>query len=374
MFPEFASFLFLREESICQYQYAAELGRYFGKDIHEPGFARTGALVLTSVGTRSGSLNSSTGPRSRSFLFRSHHGGERRPPRNDSWFTIIPVVYFQSLDPTPSSIFPRLAPGLRELSRRSRTQRSLVGLKLEAMALNFQPCWEDHLKRDSDSSSSRSSSPPTPSDATYGSSFATIEKAFPNPLRYARLNYRLPMWDSNRSSDRMLSSKWEDDSGIFTSQDIGGLSKNPAVPPTSTTSSRAPAKNHHQHRSAKTTQMNSRNNPLRLPDRFVPFRDHSAVASDIFRTSKPVDQLTPPEKLLRRKDATPDAFESRRSKLKPVALDSRKLSRLDLGVQRGGQFSNLASSSLFNISHRPRSNKLRYYLSRYHRTIRKTGW
>ncbi|KAK0708947.1 WD40 repeat-like protein [Lasiosphaeria miniovina] len=68
---------------------------------------------------------------------------------------------------------------------------------------------------------------------------------------------------------------------------------------------------------------------LRLPDRFIPTRTHSANTAEKFRTGKAPHELTPSEKLLRHNGATEDAFCYRRRAVTPMACDFRSRSHSD---------------------------------------------
>jgi len=63
---------------------------------------------------------------------------------------------------------------------------------------------------------------------------------------------------------------------------------------------------------------------LRLPDRFVPFRDNSTSFTEKYRSTKNPRELTGVEKLLRHHSATPDAFCYRPRRVTPTGrVDSR---------------------------------------------------
>ncbi|RNJ60568.1 hypothetical protein D7B24_007492 [Verticillium nonalfalfae] len=74
---------------------------------------------------------------------------------------------------------------------------------------------------------------------------------------------------------------------------------------------------------------------LNLPDRFIPRWTASAPISITYRTSKPVDDLTASERLLRNHHASPDVFLHRATATAPpLASDFRNVSRMEEAPSR----------------------------------------
>jgi len=69
-----------------------------------------------------------------------------------------------------------------------------------------------------------------------------------------------------------------------------------------------------------------RRTAIKFADRFVPSRDQHSALSEKFQTTKPITELSPVERLLRRNDATPDAFCFRRQAAAPMASEYRSTS------------------------------------------------
>lgn len=66
---------------------------------------------------------------------------------------------------------------------------------------------------------------------------------------------------------------------------------------------------------------------IRSPDRFLPRRPNTASATESFQTSVDPKSLSTDEKLFRNKDASPDAFNPRRTVTSPVPRAHRPASR-----------------------------------------------
>lgn len=191
--------------------------------------------------------------------------------------------------------------------------------------------------------------PVSPSDSGYGSASATPERPIPDTPSIQPVHGPFSSLDSNQSPDRTLLSENTDDSSAFVRPDINNLKKGATFPRSAARSRPALPKHFfprsgtdHLSRKSDTRTPCMRVSPLRLPDRFVPSRDQSSVASDKFRTGMPVEQLTPTEKLLRNGDATEDAFNFRKVGANPMLSDLRyTLSRPIARARNGGQFSHL---------------------------------
>jgi hypothetical protein len=197
--------------------------------------------------------------------------------------------------------------------------------------------------------------PVTPADSGYGSTAPTPDYIIsPTPAYRRPISYRFPVLDGNRSSASSTSSEAVDDTETVNQQ---GLCKTPSksttLPRRSARSRPALPASFFSESSNERCQVGSgtrsdsrRSNSLRLPDRFVPMRDHSTSISDVFRTSKPWHQLTPSEMILRRDDATPDAFCSPRRRGFSVSSDFLARSRSDHRITRnaGKVFLNLKLS------------------------------
>jgi hypothetical protein len=77
---------------------------------------------------------------------------------------------------------------------------------------------------------------------------------------------------------------------------------------------------------------------LRMPDRFVPQRNQSTHAGEVFRTNKTSHELSNLEMIMRHGDATPDAFAYSRRTVTPTAAEIRQVSRSDSAVIRHAPF------------------------------------
>ncbi|KAI9049684.1 hypothetical protein LZ554_005840 [Drepanopeziza brunnea f. sp. 'monogermtubi'] len=75
---------------------------------------------------------------------------------------------------------------------------------------------------------------------------------------------------------------------------------------------------------------------FRSPDRFLPRRPTLESAVESFRTSKDTKALTTDEKLLRHKDASPDAFNPRRRVTSPIPNAARTEPRRNFSGNRSG--------------------------------------
>lgn len=81
---------------------------------------------------------------------------------------------------------------------------------------------------------------------------------------------------------------------------------------------------HHRHGSDNTGLNGSKTSSLRALDRFVPLRDHATPGSEKLRTTKPLGDLTPSERLVRHNQDAPDPFCFRRRALPPSPTEVRK--------------------------------------------------
>lgn len=84
---------------------------------------------------------------------------------------------------------------------------------------------------------------------------------------------------------------------------------------------------HHPRHGSDTVVIGSRSNSLRALDRFVPLRDHHTPGSEKLRTTRPLEELTTSERLVRHNKDAPDPFCFRRRPLPPSPTKSRKASR-----------------------------------------------
>lgn len=84
---------------------------------------------------------------------------------------------------------------------------------------------------------------------------------------------------------------------------------------------------HQRHGSDDTGLSGSRVSSLRALDRFVPMRDHGTPGSEKLRTTKPLEHLTPSERLVRHNQDAPDPFCFRRRALPPSPTEARKARR-----------------------------------------------
>lgn len=84
-------------------------------------------------------------------------------------------------------------------------------------------------------------------------------------------------------------------------------------------------KSMHQRHGSDITGLNgSKPSSLRALDRFVPLRDHVTPGSEKLRTTKPLGDLTPSERLVRHNQDAPDPFCFRRRALPPSPTEGRK--------------------------------------------------
>lgn len=81
---------------------------------------------------------------------------------------------------------------------------------------------------------------------------------------------------------------------------------------------------HQRHGSDNTGLNGSKTSSLRALDRFVPLRDHVTPGSEKLRTTKPLGDLTPSERLVRHNQDAPDPFCFRRRALPPSPTEGRK--------------------------------------------------
>ena len=85
---------------------------------------------------------------------------------------------------------------------------------------------------------------------------------------------------------------------------------------------------HHPRHGSDTVVIGSKATSLRELDRFVPLRDHKTPGSEKLRTTRPLVELTPSERLVRHNKDAPDPFCFRRRPLPPSPTESRKATRL----------------------------------------------
>lgn len=81
---------------------------------------------------------------------------------------------------------------------------------------------------------------------------------------------------------------------------------------------------HHPRHGSDTAVIGSRASSLRALDRFVPLRDHKTPGSEKLRTTRPLEELTISERLVRHNKDAPDPFCFRRRPLPPSPTESRK--------------------------------------------------
>lgn len=84
---------------------------------------------------------------------------------------------------------------------------------------------------------------------------------------------------------------------------------------------------HHPRHGSDTAIIRSRASSLRALDRFVPLRDHKTPGSEKLRTTRPLEELTTSERLVRHNKDAPDPFCFRRRPLPPSPTESRKATR-----------------------------------------------
>jgi hypothetical protein len=83
----------------------------------------------------------------------------------------------------------------------------------------------------------------------------------------------------------------------------------------------------HPRHGSDTAVTGSRASSLRALDRFVPLRDHKTPGSEKLRTTRPLEELTSSERLVRHNKDAPDPFCFRRRPLPPSPTESRKAAR-----------------------------------------------
>jgi meiosis-specific APC/C activator protein AMA1 len=225
------------------------------------------------------------------------------------------------------------------------------------------------LKRQAFSSPTRiglTTSDLTPADSGYGSTFVSPDRWEPESPHWdiPDRNYSLlELLDGTRSPDISSSSDDTDTETTFSTPRVKeSLPRRPrsasATLPLHTGRSRPtlPAQFFSEsnlrttERLSETPPRRPKSGSLRVPDRFVPLRDTTTPASDIFRITKAVGQLSTSEKLLRNKSAASDAFVYRRRLVSPMASNYRLVSRSDTRAvrSRGMLYQILPSYSLSN--------------------------
>lgn len=88
-----------------------------------------------------------------------------------------------------------------------------------------------------------------------------------------------------------------------------------------------PQGTHQRYGSDNTGLQGSSNKSMRFLDRFVPLRNHVIPGSEKLQTSKPLDELTPSERLVRHNRDAPDPFCFKRKALPPSPTELRKARR-----------------------------------------------
>lgn len=83
----------------------------------------------------------------------------------------------------------------------------------------------------------------------------------------------------------------------------------------------------HPRHGSDTAVTGSRASSLRALDRFVPLRDHKTPGSEKLRTTRPLEELSSSERLVRHNKDAPDPFCFRRRPLPPSPTESRKAAR-----------------------------------------------
>ncbi|KAI3394569.1 hypothetical protein diail_2560 [Diaporthe ilicicola] len=84
---------------------------------------------------------------------------------------------------------------------------------------------------------------------------------------------------------------------------------------------------HHPRYGSDTAVTGTKSSSLRALDRFVPLRDHKTPGSEKLRTTKPLEDLTSSERLVRHNKDAPDPFCFKRRPLPPSPTESRKATR-----------------------------------------------
>lgn len=162
--------------------------------------------------------------------------------------------------------------------------------------------------------------PVSPSDSGYGSTSTTPERPALAPPDDQPSHGSIPPLRGNGVRNSPEATDSDNTFGILAHPDISVPLEEPTTLALSGSASLSPIPKRSppqkgfddSRASAKVRATCLKVSPLWLPDRFVPVRGQSAVDIDKFRTSKPVAELTPAEKILRNGDATPDPFGSPR--------------------------------------------------------------
>jgi hypothetical protein len=109
---------------------------------------------------------------------------------------------------------------------------------------------------------------------------------------------------------------------------------------------------------------------LRAPDRFVPHRGHSTDIAEVFKTNKSGHELSAAERILRRNEATPDAFAYSRRAATPTASEVRQMSRSDSAVGRRARFVTATGTVLNTLPNRNQGQTERRVRAFPHITIK----
>lgn len=89
---------------------------------------------------------------------------------------------------------------------------------------------------------------------------------------------------------------------------------------------------HQRYRSDNTGIHGSSTNSVKQLDRFVPLRDHVVPGYQKLQTTKPLDALTPSERLVRHNRDAPDPFCFKRQPMPPSPTEARKARRSGNGT------------------------------------------
>lgn len=132
---------------------------------------------------------------------------------------------------------------------------------------------------------------------------------------------------------------------------------------------------HRRHGSDNTGLVGCRSSSLRALDRFVPLRDHATPGSEKLRTTKPLGDLTPSERLVRHNQDAPDPFCFRRRALPPSPTEARKIrasshsrtmldasNQIDRRVSPTTPQANLASRTLSPVAYGLVDRRSKHYL------------
>ncbi|KAF4627377.1 hypothetical protein G7Y89_g10780 [Cudoniella acicularis] len=190
---------------------------------------------------------------------------------------------------------------------------------------------------------SRARTPASPADSGYHSDYTTTPQKRQERIDTSGTTIDVKGNVHITNSSPVVSKKWQDDLVLAIRSRYDGTADEEQIsrPTTPATLPRLRARSNLFRRpSLKSLDTKTSVKPtssLRTPDRFLPARRpalDSAIQS--FRVNKDPRALTADEKLLRHKDASPDAFNPRRRVTSPMSKPSRASARRNFSGNRSG--------------------------------------